>query len=244
MAFIHGKATGVLINASDFTSYLNDASSSGEIDAAETTVFGTGVKQYMVGLADGKVSLGGLFDGGAGASDALTATMLANAISTGTDVVVTYGMEGIADGKRCHMAQGVLTSYEVTSAVGDVNEAKYEVQTDGGVWSGFVLEGKQSVSTATTTLGTGIDHGTTSPNGVSATLHVTANANAGSTTLKVQHSVDNTTYTDLVTFTAIPASTTGFQYATAAGTVNRYLRGQSVTAGAGNITYTISAARR
>lgn len=244
MPFIHGRVTGVLLNSGDFTGYLNDVSSSGEIDATETTVFGNSNKQFIAGLAEGKISLGGLFDGGSGAADSLAATMRANAISNGTDVICTYGMEGLTDGKRCHFAEGVLTSYEVSSAVGDVNEAKYEITADGGVDSGLVLEGQQSVATGTTTNGTGYDHGASTSGGLVAVLHVTANANANSTTFKVQHSVDNTTYTDLATFTVVTTAALSFQRVLVAGTVNRWLRATAVTTGAGNITYTIAAARR
>lgn len=244
MAFIHGRTTGVLINSTDFSGYLNDASSSGEIDASETTVFGASNKEYIVGLADGKISLGGLFDGGTNAADQLAAAMRAAAISSGTDVIVTYGMGGLTDGGRCHIAQGVLSSYEVSSAVADVNEAKYEVQTNGGTDSGVILEGQQSVSTSTTTNGTAVDNAASTPNGAVGVLHVTANANANTTTFRVQHSVDNSTYTDLVVFTTVPTNTTTSQRVVVAGTANRYLRGQAVTTGAGNITYTIAAARR
>lgn len=244
MPFVHGRSTGVLINATDFTAYLNESSASGEIDATETTTFGQGSKTYLVGLADGKVSFSGLFDGGTNAQDQLTATMRANAISTGVDVVTTYAPEGNVFGKRCTIAQGVLTSYEISGAVADVNEAKYEVQTDGGLDSGLILAAATSVSTATTTNGTAIDNAASSASGATAVLHVTANANAGATTFKVQHSVDNSVWVDLITFTSVTASTTSFQRGIAAGTVNRYLRAQATTAGAGNITYTIAAARR
>lgn len=244
MAFVHGKSTGVLINAADFTAWLNEASMSGEIDATETTVFGQGNKTYIVGLADGKITFGGLFDGGSTASDALTATMRANAISNGTAVVATYMPEGNVYGKRCSIAQGVLTSYEVSGAVADVNEAKYEVQTDGGLDSGLILAAATSVATATTTNGTAIDNTALTSSGAAAVLHVTANANAGATTFKVQHSVDNSVWVDLITFTSVSASTTSFQRGTVTGTVNRYLRSQATTAGAGNITFTIAAARR
>lgn len=244
MAFIHGKSTGVLINSADFTAYLNEASSSGEIDASETTTFGQGSKTYIVGIADGKITLGGLFDGGTNAADQLAATMRANAISTGTDVIVTHAPEGNQFGKRAMIAQGVLTSYELSGAVADVNEAKYELQTDGGLDSGLILAAATSVSTATTTNGTAVDNTASSATGAVAVLHVTANANAGATTFKVQHSVDNSVWVDLITFTSVSASTTSFQRGTATGTVNRYLRAQATTAGAGTITYTIAAARR
>ncbi len=244
MAFIHGRSTGVLINSADFSAYLNESSGAGEIDATETTTFGQGSKTYIVGLADGKISFSGLFDGGTNAQDQLTATMRANAISNGTDVVTTYAPEGNVFGKRCQIAQGVLTTYEVSGAVADVNEAKYEIQTDGGLDSGLILAAATSVSTATTTNGTAVDNTALTSAGAAAVLHVTANTNAGATTFKVQHSVDNSVWVDLITFTSVSASTTSFQRGTSTGTVNRYLRAQATTAGAGNITYTIAAARR
>ena len=68
---------------------------------------------------------------------------------------------------------------------------------------------------------------------------------AGAATVKVQHSLDNTTFVDLVTLSS-GSVVGGFAAAVAAGTaVNRYLRAQVTTTGsAGAVTTTLSFARR
>jgi hypothetical protein len=110
-----------------------------------------------------------------------------------------------------------------------------------------MLAGNVSVSTATTTNGTNVDNTAPSTNGGVAHLHVTANTRNGATTFKVQHSTDNSTWVDLVTFTSVTAATTGAQRVEVASgtTVQRHLRAQATTAGTtGSITYTVSFARR
>lgn len=238
----HGKNTVVLVDANDLSSFFNEASSTREVETAETTSFGSSAKTYISGLKDGTISVSGMFDGSASAVDQI----LTAAIGSATDSITTIAVEGTATGGLCHMAAVQETSYEVTSPVGDVVSTSAEFQADGGVESGRVLT-STAISTATTTNGTAVDNAAATTNGGVAHLHVTANTRNGTTTVKVQHSADNSTWVDLVTFTTVTASTTTSQRVElAAGTtVNRYLRSQVTTAGAsGSVTASIAFARR
>ena len=60
--FRHGKNTAVFVDEFDFTTYFNDATSTSNIDTAETSAFGTDAKTYIVGHTDGTISLSGMFD--------------------------------------------------------------------------------------------------------------------------------------------------------------------------------------
>ena len=62
MAFIHGKDVVIFVNASNYSTYFNNADSSQTADIAETTTFGNSAKTYIPGDKDGTISLGGLFD--------------------------------------------------------------------------------------------------------------------------------------------------------------------------------------
>lgn len=236
--FRHGKKTAVLLNGTDMSPFLNEATQTQEIETAETTTFSDDDKTYITGLGDGTISTSGLFDGTAGASD----DVLSGAIGQ-EDNTFTVLPEGAAAGSRSIIANGQLTSYEVSSPVGDVVSISAEVQADGGLFSGVALNGLQVVSASGVT--GSVDNGAATSGGLLANLHVTANSRDNDATFKVQHSSDGNTWVDLVTFTTVSASTTTGESITSTGTVNRYLRGSHTLAGSsGSVTYHISAARR
>ncbi len=89
-----------------------------------------------------------------------------------------------------------------------------------------------------------VDNSASSANGGAATLHIPANTVNGNTTIKVQHSANNSTWADLITFTNVAASTATSEIKAVSGTVNRYLRATASTAGSsGSITFMIAFAR-
>jgi len=240
VAFKHGKNTRVLFNGSDLSCYFRDVSASRSVETAETTSFCTdGAKTYIVGLEDGTISASGMFDGDASAVDAvLAATLGADA----SDVISVFP-EGLSIGKVSMSAGVKRTSYEVASPVGDVVSASMEAQADGGIDRGVTLAGAAAVTASGT--GTAQDNGASSANGGAGYLHVTANDRGGSTTLKVQHSADNVTWVDLVTFTSVATNSTASQKVVVTGTVNRYLRASHAPGGStGSVTYSMTFARR
>lgn len=237
--FRHGKKTAVLLNGTDMSPFLNEATQTQEIETAETTAFSDNDKTYITGLGDGTISTSGMFDSTAGASDAVLSGLIGQ-----EDNTFTVMPEGSTAGSRSIIANGQLTSYEVSSPVGDVVAISAEVQADGGLFSGVALNGVEVVS-ASAGVTASVDNGAATSNGALANLHVTANTRDGAGTFKVQHSSDGLSWADLVTFTSVSASTTGGESITSTGTVNRYLRGSYSLAGSsGSVTYHISAARR
>jgi hypothetical protein len=237
--FRHGKTTAVLLNGTNMSPFLNEATTTTEIETAEVTTFGDQDKTYIVGLSDGTISTSGLFDSTAGASNDVLTGLIAD-----EDNTFTVLPSGVAAGNPAVIANGQMTSYEVSSPVGDVISISAEVQADGGLLHGVALTGLVNTGSASATT-TGINNGSSTANGGLFNLHVTANSRNGAATLKVQHSSDNVSYVDLVTFTAVSASTTVGESITSTGTVNQYLRTLSTLAGAsGSVTYNISAARR
>lgn len=237
--FRHGKRTAVLLNGTDMSPFLNEATTTQEIETAETTTFSDEDKTYIVGLADGTISTSGLFDSSAGASDAVLNGTLGQ-----EDNTFTVLPAGNTAGSRAILANGQLTSYEISSPVADVVAISAEVQADGGLLHGVSLAAAVNTGSASAVT-TEVDNGAATTSGGLYNLHVTANTRDGAATIKVQHSSDNATYADLVTFTNVSASTTGGESITSTGTVNQYLRTLSTLAGAsGSITYHVAAARR
>jgi hypothetical protein len=236
--FRHGKATAVLMNGTNMSPFLNEATTTQEMETAETTTFGDLDKTYIIGLADGTISTSGLFDSTAGASNAV----LSGAIGQ-EDNTFTVLPEGATRTNRSILANGQLTSYEVSSPVADVVAISAEVQADGGLIHGVALTGLQSASVTGDV--TAFDSAASSQNGGLFNLHVVSNDHDNTSEFKVQHSADNSTWADLVTFTSVSASTTVGESITSNGTVNRYLRAaHTLNGAAGSVVYHISAARR
>lgn len=134
-----------------------------------------------------------------------------------------------AIGNRCTVAQVIDTSYQITGSISDAVQVTAEFQADGtgvsGAYRGVVLAPLAAYSNGQNT--TGFDGGAASSNGLVANLHVLSAG--GSTTVKIQHSTDNSSWTDLITFTtgAVQFS----EHKTTTGTVHRYLRVNVVTDG-------------
>jgi len=239
MAFKHGKNTGVLVDDANLSPYFNEASASQDVETAETTTFGSSAKSYIIGLKDGTMSMSGMFDGAADAVDDQLATTLGAEAAGYT----TVAPEGLTIGNASYSCQARKTSYEVSSPVGDVVSTSLSVQADGGIDRGVLL----GAATAVTTTGEGAsqDNAASSADGGAAYLHVTANTRDGSSTFKVQHSSDNTTWADLATFTAVSATSTASEKVSVTGTVNRYLRASHAPGGSsGSVTYTMAFARK
>lgn len=240
MSFRHGKDTSVLFADADISTFLNEVSSSQSLEVSDTSTFGNNPKTYILGQNDGTISFSGLFDGEANA----ISDIFQNVIDNDTTPAITIAYDGgLVVGRSCSMAEAKQTSFDVSSPISDVVSLSGEFQVTGGVRQGILLAA-DTVHTETTAT-TAVDGGASSDSGARANLHVTTNARDEATVIKVQHSSDNLTFADLITFTSVPATTTTSQTAFVAGTINRYLRAQSTqAAGSGSITFSLSISRR
>ncbi len=87
-----------------------------------------------------------------------------------------------------------------------------------------------------------LDNTDSSANGGIGNLHVTAVT--GTWTIKIQHSINDTDWVDLITFTAVAAAGGAISESKqVTGTVNRYLRVTSTEDVAGSITFAVTFAR-
>lgn len=240
MSFRHGKNTAVLIGEYDISAFLNEVSSSMSIETADTTTFGTNAKTYVTGQNDGTISTSGLFDGSADAIADIFEDIIDNDL---TPPVTIAPDGGLVIGGKASLAAAKQTSYEISAPVSDVVSLSAEFQVTAGLRQGVLLAA--NTAHTTTTNGASVDGAASSALGATANLHVTANTRTDTTVIKVQHSADNSTWADLITFTTVATATKTSAIATASGTVNRYLRATTtIAAGTGSITYTLSLSRR
>lgn len=241
MAFVHGKTVALLVDDADLSSVHNDLSFPITVETAETTTFGKTDKTYIAGLGDGTISASGLFD--AVASDAILVAKLKSASAR----LVTACLGPLVLGTRCRIGAVVKTSYEVSASVGDAVAFSSEYQVTDGGDGGSIHAAARNLPNTSTVNETGQDNGASSANGGVAAIHVTANDRNGTTVVKVQHSVDNVSYVDLVTFATLLASTKSYERVVVAPgtTVNRYTRATGTAGGTtGSVTYSVAFARR
>lgn len=245
----HGKDTDLLYGSYDISAYSTEVSVSSKLETAETTTLGSSAKAYIAGLGDATISVKGLFEANAAATDAVVDAY----ITADSTPAVTIAPDGgfvnpvSGAGRRCYLAQVKNTSKEISSPVSDVVSLNLELQCSGGARGGLVLEYNRA-DTASTNGTNYLDNGAsaaTTTIGATGNLHVTANTRTTASVIKIQHSTDNSTFVDLITFSTVAlGALTSEQVSVTTNPVNRYIRAIStLTAGSGTITFTISFAR-
>lgn len=131
MAFVHGKNSVTKVDSSggslvDLSSYLTSVSFPMSVDSSETTTFGASAKTYIPGLSDATVSMEGNFDTTADAH-------FAGIKGQSATVTIEYNPAGTTSGLPKYTAEAILTSYEVSSGVGDVITFSAEFQITGAI---------------------------------------------------------------------------------------------------------------
>lgn len=239
MALVHGKEAVILLSSYAMTPYLQNVDTSAEIDIPDTTTFGnTNRQRDVVGLIDGKASMSGLWDGAAGAADELFASLVGNA----TAYPLTIGRNGIAVGAKAEMLSVRQMSYKITSPVDGVCSISVDTAGDGGIQYGVSLHALSAETTDTNSAS--VDNASGTSTGGIGHVHLTALSGSSTPTLnvKVQHSTDNSSWSDLITFTALTA--VGSERKTVSGTVNRYVRSLwTMTGSSLSFTFAVAFAR-
>ncbi|MFI7707607.1 hypothetical protein [Nonomuraea sp. NPDC049480] len=238
MAFVHSKNGRVMVNNRHLSGRITGWTVAGERNMGETTTLLDDGARFIPGLRAGSVTVNGLFDG---ADDDIDETIQA-ADGALDGLLTTVLPDGFTIGKPAFIATSNLSSYVIESSVSDTVSLTVETTPNDGVDHGRVVH----AHTAETATGnsTSVDNGASSANGGVASLHVTAaSGTTPSLTAKVQHSVDNSVWVDLITFTAATAA--GSQRRTVTGTVNRYVRETHTISGTTpSFTYAAAFARR
>lgn len=121
----HSKNSAFTYGGTALTSIIDNVSVSWNDEIAETTAIGQSSKTFLSGLKDATISLSGRFETGAGFDGALTAFMNAG---TGAIYVYTPGTASVT-----FTGTALMTSYEVSSPVGDVVAFSAELQSHGAV---------------------------------------------------------------------------------------------------------------
>jgi len=191
-----------------------------------------------IGRISGELSQAGWFDDASKSSvDALVST--AGTVSR----VICVAPAGGAKGNAFTGFEGAFgAEMERLIEKEGLHKLNCTYTVSGAVEEGEIVE----ALTAQTATGNSasLDNSASSANGGSAYIQVTAESGTSPTmAVKVQHSADDSSFADLITFTT--ASTVSAERKTVAGTVNRYLRVNRTVGGSStpSVTYMVAFSR-
>jgi hypothetical protein len=211
MTAYHGKSAALWLANADISPYFTDIGFSADVEAADTTTFGSTWKSAIAGVGSAKVDAKGLYDP--------TITSLTSILADAGDVL-TVGPVGLALGASARLLRIITSAYAESSPVGGLVSIAWGAQCDGTVGMGKTLHA-MSLDTNTTT-GADTDDLTATTAGWVAHLHVNA-VSAGSWVVKLQDAATND-WADVASaaFTAATGPTN--QRLTGTGTLRRHVR--------------------
>lgn len=229
MAASHGSRARTYVSGRNLSGYLSSATQAGESDSVDVTVFASDFKTYIQGLTDGTFSGEGVWDaaGTVGSDDVIQSNFQSDS------TVFTHYPAGDAVGSYGIGADGIWSKYEIDTPVDGANRIKLEAKSNRGFER---VESLQPLTAGLTGAGTAasVDDAAQTLSGGAAYVHVTA-LSGGTAEVKVEHSANNSSWSDLATFSAITSD--GYAAVSpVSGTVKRYLRASwSVTGGTATI---------
>lgn len=237
MAFGHGKDSRVLLNETNPSGYITDYTTSAGRALANVTCLGATGHSFLPGLRVGGFSVRGPLD----LTGVLHSEVNGN-LGTDNGALWTVFPSGWTIGQPAFVCASDLESYNLTSTPTDAVRVDVSAQPDSGVDWGVSLHalGAETADGNATS----VDNAAGTSNGGVATIHATAYSGLTNAIVKVQHSTDNSSWNDLVTFATITAATSERVLVAAGTTVSRYLRANVDVTGTGSVTYAVAFARR
>ena len=216
MAKTNGLGVRIYANGHDLNTDVNALSGIGQTQTLlECTGLAKSAIQRLVGLRDAIISVNGYFDNATGMShDAF------ESISADSEVIVTMGTSRGDDAGGMVADQG---SYNIGRAEGTAITTTVEFSTSNGKglnWGVALTDGPEQTDSAAAN-SAAVDNTSSTSDGAIGIVTVESVA-SGTADIKVQHSADDITYADLLTFTGATGRTS--ESISATGTVNRYVR--------------------
>lgn len=200
---VHGKLTAIFVNQFDISNYLNKYTAGRKAPELDQTTFQDTARTYIPDFQDGSVDMEGFFSHDE--TDQDTAEDVFKAALTTANEVVTIAPEGGSTfGNRCLLQDATETTHNIDAPVAGLVMTTAAFR--GGVAHGVLLAAK-AARTATGN-GTGVDNAVQTYGGGVGHQHVFSVSGTSPTLdTKIQHSLDNSTFVDLITFTQAIAAT-------------------------------------
>ncbi len=220
---LHGKSTRMLLDQYAFHGTLQKASLKMKADRPNTEVYEAWKRHGVLGLIDTTISLNGQFDDAAGMNYAVLTALLES--DPASFSVMDFAPNGYAAGNLALMYSGVAGQLDIDGAPTKVVDVSGNLMSDGEYDLGISLRdiiaevGGGAVNYAS------IDELAATARGGVGHLHVLQLAGPGANvTYKIQHSVDNAVWVDLITFANMNAVGSQRIEIPDGTAVNRYVR--------------------
>lgn len=232
----HGKDTRVLVNNAHLSVSISGWRYEHRRLLSDVSVLTSNGEQFIPGQLGGSLGINGVFDSAVGD---IVATMNTAATTEG-GLLITAFPETPAVGSFAVFGEGNISARDYPAPVKDAVRVDITGTPNDGLDMGRTLH----VLGAETADGnsTNVDNAASSAGGAVATLHVTVYTGFTNVVFKVQHSPDNSAWSDLITFTTVTGTT--WQRSAVTGTVNRHLRAFWDVTGSGSATFAMVCARR
>lgn len=245
MAKAHGKKARFYAGGIDLSTYLRAVKRAGDQDIADASTLGSDDKTFVAGMQSGTLSLEGIYSARSKAENAQEiADFLDANLGGDVEIVGVHLPQGEGFGNVAYGFIGHRNSIEVTSPYDDVVKITGEAQSNIGFKSGRTLKAKGEVVASGE--GEGLDNGAVgSPTafGGVGILQVFAIDAGKKIDVKIQHSADNISYADLITFASVEAGETAIGIVLPKATsVLRYVRAKWTLSG-GKATFHTSFTR-
>ncbi len=248
MSVPHGSSAALLFDGYILTSFAKNAKAEPTQDVHDSTVFGQAARTKLPGLKHGTFSAEMFFDNTTvtGSWAIVQGKYAAQSPGTNAPATISFAPQGFSLGSQVSMMYAATISVVPKSIVDDLTMLTLSAESsEDAVDLGVSLHALTAETGSGN--GTSVDGAAATTNGGVGALHVTALAGAApSVVIKVQHSTDDSTWVDLITWSATTAANTTQRTEVAAGTtIRRYLRivctfGGTTT----SITFNVNFARR
>lgn len=181
----------------------NDISHSRKADEIDGSGFGTRVKNNLPGMQEAKLSIKGL----AAMEKGAITSILNQWHGRKTQILAWYALQGLTAGSPITMQPSSLVDNSVSAKLKDAVDFSVELSARGAYDDGTIMLSPGTLLTGSSGTGPLDDntlYGGATTTGGAAQLHVWAldGGTTPSVTVKIQHSPDGTTWTDLVVFAA------------------------------------------
>lgn len=221
----HGRGASVYLSAYNIGGDLNDVGIDITANNPEVTAFGdTFVNRSGCGIRDWTMTHAGYYNDQTTTASPGLEHILKDAISTACSVEIIF--QGAAVSNLGYAGEYPTADYSISTPVDGVVTLTSTYTGSGGLYRVFDLSGdKQSGCTASASAQASVDTGGSLTANHNGFLRVWAGSatGTGSLVVKVQHSGDDTTFSDLITFTTATGSTAEIKNVTSA---SRYIRSQ------------------
>ena len=239
MAKVNGLGVRLYAAGYDLSADVNVVDSIGYTQQLlDVTTLDNEATARIAGLSDSALTVNGWFEQ---TGDHAAYTSNTGKLPTADQIVFTQ--MGTALGDAFCGLTAKESSYVVNRAPGSAlaTTASYSSTAGEQAEWGVTLTASKTTNVSAAN-GTGVDNAASSANGCVAYLEAMSLV-SGTCVVKVQHSTDNVTWADLITFTSVTTATVPFaQRSTASGTINRYTR-VNTSGTFGNIVFVAGIAR-